>query len=73
MKNRGASLRAVAREAGVTPSYFTRLLRLAYLAPDITRAIVQGTQPPTLSARTLLNASRLPLDWDAQRRLLGFD
>ena len=73
MKSRGSSLREVARSAGVTPSYFTRLLRLAYLAPDITRAVVQGSQPPTLTARVLAKASRLPLDWDEQRRLLGFD
>ena len=73
MKSRGSSLRDVAQAAGVTPSYFTRLLRLAYLAPDITHAIVQGRQPPTLTARTLTKASQLPLDWDAQRRLLGFD
>ena len=73
VKSRSSSLREVARAAGVTPSYFTRLLRLAYLAPDITHAIVQGAQPPTLTARLLAKASRLPLDWGAQRRLLGFD
>ncbi|MEA3413232.1 MAG: helix-turn-helix transcriptional regulator [Pseudomonadota bacterium] len=73
MKSRGSSLREVARAAGITPSYFTRLLRLSYLAPDITRAIVQGSQPPTLTARALAKASRLPLDWDEQQRLLGFD
>jgi DNA invertase Pin-like site-specific DNA recombinase len=73
MKDRAASLKTLAREAGVTPSYFTRLLRLSYLAPDITRAIVQGKQPPTLTAKLLTQSSRLPLDWAEQRRLLGFD
>lgn len=73
VKSGGSSLRDVAQAAGVTPSYSTRLLRLAYLAPDITHAIVQGRQPPTLTARTLTKASQLPLHWDAQRRLLGFD
>ena len=73
MKNKAASLKTLAREASVTPSYFTRLLRLSYLAPDITRAIVQGKQPPGLTAKLLTQSSRLPLDWAEQRRLLGFD
>ena len=53
-------------------SYFTRLLRLAYLAPDITKAILYGRQPYDLTAAKLLRESRLPLDWPAQRQALGF-
>jgi hypothetical protein len=33
---------ALAEREGVSPSYFTRLVRLSYLAPDITRAILDG-------------------------------
>jgi hypothetical protein len=29
---------ALAKREGVSPSYFTRLVRLSYLAPDITQA-----------------------------------
>ena len=50
----------------------TRMARLAYLAPDIVAAILDGTQPTSLSARKLLRISSLPLDWSAQRHLLGF-
>ena len=50
-----------------------RFLGEGDLEADITRAIVQGAQPPTLTARVLAKASRLPLDWGEQRRLLGFD
>jgi hypothetical protein len=32
----------------VSPSYFTRLVRLGYLAPDITEAILDGRQPADL-------------------------
>jgi hypothetical protein len=53
-------------------SYFTRLLRLAYLAPDITKAILYGRQPYDLTAAKLLRESGLPLDWPAQRQALGF-
>jgi hypothetical protein len=49
------------------------LLRLPWLAPDITTAIVNGRQPQQLSAKTLMRkASGLPGDWIEQRPLLGF-
>ena len=63
---------AVAKRQGVSPSYFTRLVRLSYLAPDITEAILDGRQPPDLSADKLLAHSRLPLAWHEQRTVLGF-
>ncbi len=51
---------------------FTRLLRLSYLAPDIVTAIVDGQQPPGLTAEKLMRNTRLPLSWEAQRKRLGF-
>jgi site-specific DNA recombinase len=63
---------ALAEREGVSPSYFTRLVRLSYLAPDITRAILDGRQPRDLTAEKLLEHSRLPLAWDDQRTVLGF-
>ena len=50
----------------------TRLVRLSYLAPDITQAILEGRQPRDLTADQLLAHSRLPLAWQEQRTLLGF-
>ena len=63
---------ALAQQEGVSRSYFTRVARLGYLAPDITQAIVDGRQPPDLTAEKLLEHSRLPLAWHDQRTLLGF-
>jgi site-specific DNA recombinase len=63
---------ALVKREGVSPSYFTRLIRLSYLAPDITRAILDGRQPRDLSVDKLLAHSRLPLTWDEQRKVLGF-
>ena len=57
---------------GVSRSYFTRIVRLSYLAPDITQAILDGRQPCDLTADKLLAHSRLPLAWHKQRTLLGF-
>ena len=68
----GIAFAALAQREGVSPSYFTRLVRLSYLAPDITQAILDGRQPPDLTAEKLLDHSRLPLAWHDQRILLGF-
>jgi hypothetical protein len=68
----GVPFSAVAKRQGVSPSYFTRLVRLSYLAPDITQAILDGRQPPDLTADKLLAHSRLPLAWQDQWTLLGF-
>jgi hypothetical protein len=51
---------------------FARLVRVSYLAPDITQAILDGRQPRDLTADKLLAHSRLPLTWHEQRTLLGF-
>ena len=67
----GVPFASVARRQGVSPSYFTRLIRLSYLAPDITQAILDGRQPSHLTADKLLANSRLPLAWQDQRTLLG--
>src|SRR6516162_3803805 len=66
----GVPFAAVAKWEGVSPSYFTRLVRLSYLAPDITEAILDGRQPHDLTADKLLAHSRLPLGWHEQRTVL---
>ena len=53
-------------------SYYSRVLRLAWLAPDITEAILDGWQPAGLTASTLTDGKDLPLDWAKQRQALGF-
>jgi DNA invertase Pin-like site-specific DNA recombinase len=68
----GVPFAALAKRQGVSPSYFTRLVRLSYLAPDITEAILDGRQPRDLTADKLLAHSRLPLTWHKQRTVLGF-
>ena len=68
----GVPFAALAKREGVSRSYFTRLVRLSYLAPDITQAILDGRQPRDLTADKLLAHSRLPLAWHEQRTVLGF-
>ena len=57
---------------GVNASYFTRVLRIAYLAPDIIEEIIEGRQPPELTANKLIRVKNLPIDWASQREALGF-
>jgi site-specific DNA recombinase len=64
------TLKEIAGEEGISSSYVTRLLRLAFLAPDIVTAILNGKHPPQLTANRLMDDTRLPLDWTAQRELL---
>ena len=53
--------------------HVSQIIRLAFLAPDIVEQIVNGCQPPELTAETLLQKStRLPLDWETQHEALGF-
>jgi site-specific DNA recombinase len=68
----GVPFAALAEREGVSRSYFTRLVRLSYLAPDITQTILDGRQPRDLTAEKLLEHSRLPLAWHDQRTALGF-
>jgi site-specific DNA recombinase len=46
-----------------------RILRLAFLAPDLQRAILEGRQPRHLTLARLID-SDIPLLWSEQRRLL---
>ena len=67
-----ASLTETSRTEGISRSYLTRLARLAFLAPEIVCAILDGRQPAQLTAARLIRFTRLPLDWSEQRKVLGF-
>ena len=73
MQKSGLNLHAIASQEHVTPGYVSRLLRLSSLAPDIITAIVNGKNPPQLTAKKLMRlALEIPVEWNAQRKLLGF-
>ena len=65
------TIKDIASASGQCRKRLGRLFGIAYLAPDIVAAILQGRQPPALSTRTLLTA-KLPLAWDRQKTMLGF-
>ncbi|MEI8389313.1 MAG: recombinase family protein [bacterium] len=50
-------------------TYIKDVLRLRFLAPDITEKILNGTQPPEMSIQKLFKINTF--DWTEQRRLLN--
>jgi len=72
VSTRATSLTAFAAEQGMSQSYATRLIRLAWLAPDIVAAILGGCQPANLTATRLMRDTRIPTGWQEQRQALGF-
>ncbi len=57
-------------DAAPDTSHRRRLIRLAFLAPDLQRAILAGKQPDRLTLARFLD-SDLPLSWAAQRRMFA--
>jgi len=64
-------VRALARELDLDHRQVARALPLAFLAPDIVAAIVEGRQPVDLTARKLERLGDLPIGWSDQRIALG--
>ncbi len=71
MRNAGKTMRQLAADAGVGGSYFRRILRLSFLAPEVVKAVLRDRHPIELSAKRLANEVRLPISWDEQRALLA--
>jgi DNA invertase Pin-like site-specific DNA recombinase len=66
----GATMQTIAARQGISQRRVARLVDLAFLAPDIIRAIVEGRQPPTLTADHLVKSKHLPL-WPDQRAMMA--
>lgn len=62
--------RPIMSDAPVSP-YDRRILRLAFLPPDLQRDILAGRQPASLNLEYLM-ARDIPLAWSEQRKTLGW-
>jgi hypothetical protein len=71
MSGKQSSIEDLADHEGIPASEISRTLQLAFLAPDITKSILLGTQPTDLTAQSLKRLGQLPASWQDQRRLLG--
>lgn len=58
----------IAKAERICPSFITRIIRLALLAPDIVESILEGKQPAFLTLKDLMRP--LPVGWVEQRAYL---
>jgi hypothetical protein len=56
----------LAKREKINPSYVSRVMRLAYLSPQIVDTILDGRQPARLTMKDLLEP--FPMDWREQER-----
>ncbi len=63
------TIEQLAEESSLHPKVVRQALRLAFLAPEMTSAILEGRQPKGLSLARI--PKLLPLSWTEHRRQLG--
>ena len=72
MSGNGATITELAAKVGVSRSYFTRIFRLSFLAPEITtRQSSRAASRSELTAKQLSLHICLPNAWPDQVALLG--
>lgn len=64
------SMLQLSKREGRCRKQIAKLLRVSWLSPRIVEAIIEGRQPQHITRRLLLD-TELPLEWDAQSRVLG--
>lgn len=64
------TLKAIAKDGGIDKSHVSRLLSVAFLAPDIVERILIGDHAATLTPERLRKACPLPVRWEDQRAML---
>jgi DNA invertase Pin-like site-specific DNA recombinase len=70
LRDTGLEIKVLAVREGVTASYMTRVVRLAFLSPKVVEAAMHGRLRTGIAAGDLLAPGFFPADWAAQERLL---
>jgi site-specific DNA recombinase len=70
-KENPASISEIAATDGISTGDVSRSMQLAFLAPDLIEAILNGQQPIEMTATRLKRSDALPLLWEDQRRVLA--
>lgn len=65
-----AGVGEIAEKEGVTASYVTRMMYLAFLSPDIVERLVTGKNPAGWTAERLVRELPLPSGWDEQMQVV---
>jgi len=63
-----ATIHDIAKAEGFTDRFISRVMRLAYLSPDVLERLVITRDPPSVSVNDLIKASYLP--WAGQMELV---
>jgi len=66
-----SNIKMLAKQENVTQRYISRLIKMAFLSPDIMEAIIKGDTPKKLTIGLLRD--KFSYDWDEQHKELGFD
>jgi hypothetical protein len=61
--------RDLAKATKLDPRYINFILRVAFLAPEIVEAIIDGRQPPNLTLGSLTGL--LPMSWQQQKKIIS--
>lgn len=69
LRGEAVNQRSIAKETGLDERYVSRIIPLAFLAPDLIEAILEGKQAAHLSLDGCLG--NVPHDWNEQRTLLN--
>lgn len=65
-----ATPKELAKKENVEVTHMYRVMRLTLLAPDIIEAVLNGTQPRTLTLQNVVRG--FPVSWQEQRKVFGF-
>ena len=69
LRGESTNQRALAEATGLDERYVSRILPLAFLAPDLTEAILEGKHATHLSLEVF--RGDVPIDWNEQRAQFG--
>jgi hypothetical protein len=70
LAGRARSIAEIARREHLTARHVRRVMRLAFLAPRIVKAIAEGRQPADLTTLAMTQRIELPPLWSAQQQAL---
>ena len=62
-----ASIEDMAKSENISPSFVSRILRLAYLSPTVIEAILDGKYPAQLTMKDLMEP--FPMEWSMQEKI----
>ena len=66
------SIAEIAEHENIDKGYVSHIINLALISPEVTEAIIEGSQPAELSVHKLIKIIELPLQWSEQPHALGF-